>query len=403
MTTSQILTDASIVFWFVSLVYFIGERFKINPLIGFVISWVILWSQWLWIIPHAVGEVLSELGILFLLFSIGLHIDFKELLWMRKYVLNLWLLQVVISAIFLAITYNILSYFFWTWIWFASSIIISLALALSSSAIVMEKILNDNLVGTELWNAKIGILLFQDLIAPLLLVFIPVIAAWNLSLTTLNKELASIIGFLTLTVIGIYVLSNISLRVIKTIHASDKVWDETVLWILIALLSGAISHFFGMSYGIGAFIGGVIFWQSEYHEKATEKIEWLKEVFVAMFFIYVWSLIDIGIVAKYWYLIIAWAFAIKIIKVISTFFACKFLGIKEKNAWIIWLNLSQVSEFSLVVIWGLFTYKLIGDVEFQVINAVIILTMVITILLIEHYDTFAKKLFCSSHKKKENS
>jgi CPA2 family monovalent cation:H+ antiporter-2 len=76
----------------------------------------------------------------------------------------------------------------------------------------------------------------------------------------------------------------------------------------------------------------------------------LKEIFVAMFFIYVGSLINIDIVIKYWYIILLAAISIKIIKVISTFFACKLLKIKEKNAWTIGLNLSQVSEFSLVVI-----------------------------------------------------
>lgn len=397
---SEVLTSAIIVVWSVSLVYFLGERFKINPLIGFVLSGILLWSQVLWVIPHFIGEIFAELGILFLLFSIWLHIDFKELLSMRKYVLNLWLYQVAISAVFLVCSFQIFSLMFWSDISLITSIFIALALALSSSAIVMEKILNNNLIGTELWNAKIWILLFQDLIAPLLLVFIPLISLGTITMESFNKEIASIIWYLTLTIFFIYVVSLISLKVIKTIHNSDKVWDETILWILIALLSWAISHYFWMSYWIGAFIGGVIFWQTEYSVKATETIEWLKEIFVAMFFIYVGTLINIDIVIKYWYIILLAAISIKIIKVISTFFACKLLKIKEKNAWAIGLNLSQVSEFSLVVIAWLFTYKLIGDIEFQIINATIILTMIITILLIEHYDKITKTIFYMNIKKK---
>ena len=276
------------------------SRLRINPVLGFLSVGVLLgpyglaslagtWPVLSWFTfarPEDV-EFLAELGVIFLMFMIGLEMSVERLWSMRRLVFGLGGLQVALSA---AAVGGLA-------LWFGNDIeaavILGVVLAFSSTAIVMQLLIQRHELGTPLGQASFAILLFQDLAVVPLLVLISILGA-----ASGEGSFASLLGLAmlkgVLTVVGIYLVGRRVVRPLFHQIAVDKQPDTfTALTLLTTLGVAALTWVAGLSMALGALLAGLIIAETEFRHEVEITIEPFKGLLMGLFFMSVGMGIDL--------------------------------------------------------------------------------------------------------------
>ena len=276
------------------------SRLRINPVLGFLSVGVLLgpyglaslagtWPVLSWFTfarPEDV-EFLAELGVIFLMFMIGLEMSVERLWSMRRLVFGLGGLQVVLSA---AAVGGLA-------LWFGNSIeaavILGVVLAFSSTAIVMQLLIQRRELGTPLGQSTFAILLFQDLAVVPLLVLISILGA-----SSGEGSFASLLGSAVvkgvLTVVLIYLIGR---RVVRPLFHQITVEKQpdtfTALTLLTTLGVAALTWYAGLSMALGALLAGLIIAETEFRHEVEITIEPFKGLLMGLFFMSVGMGIDL--------------------------------------------------------------------------------------------------------------
>ena len=276
------------------------SRLRINPVLGFLSVGVLLgpyglaslagtWPVLSWFTfarPEDV-EFLAELGVIFLMFMIGLEMSVERLWSMRRLVFGLGGLQVALSA---AAVGGLA-------LWFGNSIeaavILGVVLAFSSTAIVMQLLIQRRELGTPLGQSTFAILLFQDLAVVPLLVLISILGA-----SSGEGSFASLLGSAVvkgvLTVVLIYLIGRRVVRPLFHQIAVDKQPDTfTALTLLTTLGVAALTWYAGLSMALGALLAGLIIAETEFRHEVEITIEPFKGLLMGLFFMSVGMGIDL--------------------------------------------------------------------------------------------------------------
>jgi len=258
------LESIIILLFFVLLSHLISKKLSWNPLILFIITGLAIWPSFLNLLDKDILKSFSEIGIIYLMFYIWLHINIKELSKMKKYVLWLGILQIFFTSLLFLAFFDIIYYFNADGtLSFFKFFLLWWALALSSSAIILEKIIEFNLTTTSIWKAKIWILIFQDLIAPLFLIFIPILAkdlnSWNsLNIWLLSLSVLKTIFILILVYfVIVFILKPFFEKLLAFLYDSEKKAFKNLAWVLIVLSPALFAEHFWISAWIGALILGL--------------------------------------------------------------------------------------------------------------------------------------------------
>lgn len=276
------------------------SRLKINPVLGFLSVGVLLgpyglaslaqaWPPLSWFTFARPDQVafLAELGVIFLMFMIGLEMSIERLWSMRKLVFGLGGLQVALSATAIAA----LAMSFQNSI--EASVILGVVLAFSSTAIVMQLLIQRRELGTPLGQSTFAILLFQDLAVVPLLVLISILGA-----SSGEGSFASLLGSAVvkgvLTVVLIYLIGRRVVRPLFHQIAVDKQPDTfTALTLLTTLGVAALTWYAGLSMALGALLAGLIIAETEFRHEVEITIEPFKGLLMGLFFMSVGMGIDL--------------------------------------------------------------------------------------------------------------
>ena len=276
------------------------SRLRINPVLGFLSVGVLLgpyglaslagtWPVLSWFTfarPEDV-EFLAELGVIFLMFMIGLEMSVERLWSMRRLVFGLGGLQVALSAAAVGALA----------LWFGNSIeaavILGVVLAFSSTAIVMQLLIQRRELGTPLGQSTFAILLFQDLAVVPLLVLISILGA-----SSGEGSFASLLGSAVvkgvLTVVLIYLIGR---RVVRPLFHQITVEKQpdtfTALTLLTTLGVAALTWYAGLSMALGALLAGLIIAETEFRHEVEITIEPFKGLLMGLFFMSVGMGIDL--------------------------------------------------------------------------------------------------------------
>ena len=276
------------------------SRLRINPVLGFLSVGVLLgpyglaslastWPVLSWFTfarPEDV-EFLAELGVIFLMFMIGLEMSVERLWSMRKLVFGLGGLQVALSATAI----GVLAMSFQNSI--EASVILGVVLAFSSTAIVMQLLIQRRELGTPLGQSAFAILLFQDLAVVPLLVLISILGAAGG-----EGSFASLLGYAVFkgvaTVLLIYLIGRRVVRPLFHQIAVDKQPDTfTALTLLTTLGVAALTWYAGLSMALGALLAGLIIAETEFRHEVEITIEPFKGLLMGLFFMSVGMGIDL--------------------------------------------------------------------------------------------------------------
>jgi CPA2 family monovalent cation:H+ antiporter-2 len=326
---------------------YICHLLRISPIVGFLVAGIVVGPRTPGFIANPqIAAQLAEIGVVLLLFDVGLHFDLQELGRVRKIAIPGALLQCTGS--FLA-TFLLMLWLSYSW---QESMAMGIAMSFASTVVVTRLLTDANELQTPTGNLAIGWLIVQDVLAVLALVLLPNLkgiesASW-LSLIGILEIAALKIAILVLAVffLGGKFIPKMLHRIAET--RSRELFTLTILVIVLglALIS---SKGFGVSMALGAFLAGVVIGQSDFSVRATTDALPMRDAFAALFFVSVGMLFDpivfFDTPGLFW--------AILIIAMVVTpalaIWLMLLMGLPLKNALRVGLSFAQIGEFSFIV------------------------------------------------------
>ena len=369
-----ILREIVVLFILSIIVVLVCLRFRLPSIVGFLLTGVLCGPSALGLIPTPEAvDTMADVGVAFLMFSIGMELSGKELVRLKKPLFIGGSLQVLLTMAF------VFALSFW-WCGPRLGIVYGCMVTLSSTAIVLSILQQKALVESPQGQVCLAVLIFQDLaIVPMVLIF-PLLSG-GLELDTNSMLLAVGKGVLVIggiLLFGKYLLHRLMFSVVST--RSRELMLMTTLGLCLAV--ALITSWLGLSLALGAFLAGLMMAESEYSLNTLESIMPFKEVFSSIFFISVGMLLDVRFFLTHLPVIILCAAAIIAAKILMVVPAVRALRYSLRTALLASFSLAQVGEFSFVLAKSALGLELIGNDAYQIFLAASILTMVLTPLLI---------------------
>ncbi len=374
------------------------QRIKLSPVITYLLSGFVVGPFGLVLLAHQAGlsnfsvffpsqkqvKELAELGIIFLMFMIGLDLSPSRLWALRSYVLGLGSLQFLITSAIIGLC----AFFFGNTL--ASAVILGCALALSSTAVVMQLLSDRHDVGSPLGRVSFAVLLFQDLAV------VPVLVLAG-ALTESNANLFYLIvlaAFKALIAVGfIFVFGRKVLRPLFRL-ASFSMGSEAffAVVLMVALGTAALTGISGLSMALGAFLAGLLLAETEFSAQIQTYLSPFKGLLLGIFFMSIGMGLDIRMVIGNFDWLMLSLLGMIAIKGSIHAALCRFYGFKAGFSIEAGFLLSQSGEFAFIIIGVAMTTGLITVANGQFMIILTVLSMLITPFLAFGARWTARKL-----------
>ena len=315
------------------------QRLRLPPVLGYLcVGLMIGPTAFNWVNESEELPDLAELGVVFLLFSLGLEFSLSKMLALRRVVFGLGSLQVLGSGIVLGGLLMLLG------MPVAPALLLGAGLSLSSTAIVSKELGSLGEIFSSHGQNAIAVLLFQDVVAVLLLTLVPVFAGnseqawfWALPLT-LGKTAALFFG---LMLASRWLLP----RLFHEVAAARSAELFVLLALVIVLMTASLTHMLGLSPALGAFLAGMLLGESHYRHQIEADIRPFRDILLGLFFVSIGMLIDVQLFASHGVLILAMTLGLLMIKGCVVALLVKRRGSDSETAWRSGLALAQGGEF----------------------------------------------------------
>ncbi len=372
--TIPILTDLVIIFGLSLVVLFLCHQFRVPVTVGFIFTGILAGPHVLALVRavHEV-EILAEIGVILLLFTIGVEFSFANLLQIRQSVLVAGPVQVgatVVAGLAFGRHLGL------TW---PEAIFIGFLISLSSTAIVLKLLQERAEVDTPHGRTSLGILIFQDMIIVPMMVFVPLLAGAtdNLGASFLLLLVKGLAIVLLVIVSAKYVVPQVLFQMARTGNREIFLLSIVLICTAVAWLTAQA----GLSLALGAFLAGLIVSETEYSHQALGNILPFRDVFASFFFISIGMLLDINFLLNNPISIALLTGGVLLVKALLAGGAGLILKFPIRTAILIGLALCQVGEFSFILSKVGMSQNLLGEHAYQLFLDVTILTMVVTPLL----------------------
>lgn len=352
------------------------KRLKLSPVLGYFVAGSLIGEHNLNYVTSSSTETLGEVGVIFLLFAIGLELTLERLKTMRRYVFGFGSLQVIVTAIVLGIIAH-----FTIGENISASAILGGGLALSSTAIVLQVIAEKREQSTQVGRLSLAVLLLQDFAVVPLLVMIPIVSGEQVGII---KPLGEAFLKTILVLVFIFVVGRIVLRplfgTISTANAAESNELFIATTILIALGTAYLTSYMGLSLALGAFAAGLLVAETEFQIQAEESIAPFKGLFLGLFFMSVGMSINLQLLLDNISFIALLSFGLIIIKTLIIIILALIFKLNVGNSIHVGLLLSQGSEFAFIL-FRLADQKDIFNIDSGTLLLAVTITMAMTPLL----------------------
>lgn len=316
----------------------------------------------------------AELGVIFLLFTIGLELSIAQLWGMRRLVFGFGTAQVTISALVI----GGIAYAFGNTL--VAAAILGLCLALSSTALVMQLLTETRRLSVPAGRASFGVLLLQDLAVVPILFFVGIAGA------TVEGSLAfaalRAIAEAVLVIALIFLIGRIAVRpFLRFVGGTGSRELFMAAVVLLVLITAALTALAGLSMALGAFLAGLLFAGTEYRHQIASDIEPFKGLLLGLFFISVGMSLDILAVWADIQWVLLSALGLLAIKGTILFALARAFRLPKDVATETAILMSQGGEFAFVVIAAALSFSLLDPSNAQFVLMVVIVTMFLTPLL----------------------
>jgi len=359
------------------LVTIILGRLKLPVIAGLVLSGALVGPNGLSIAQDSEAiEVIAEVGVVFLLFTIGLEFSLSKLRHIFRQVALGGLLQVSVTA---AITTGVALWMGWS---LAESITFGFVFALSSTALVLRTLSERNELDAPHGRFIVGTLIFQDLcIVPMVLI-IPILSQ-GLNDLAVWRDVGFAMGQALLMVVGLFVCSRKLVPLLfKWVDASrsSEVFILTVLCLCIG--TAYLTSLSGLSLALGAFLGGMIVADTDFRHRAMGDILPLKDVFVSFFFVSLGMFFDLEVLSERTTEVLLLLLAFLFGKGAIAALAAMLMRFPPRAAWLAGVGLAQFGEFGFVVLQLALREKVVSEEVIAPLLNAGILSMFLTPLIV---------------------
>jgi CPA2 family monovalent cation:H+ antiporter-2 len=340
--TNHFLVSLAMVLGVAAVTTVIFQRLRQPVVLGYILAGLIIG-------PHVpiplvadaeIVHTLSELGVILLMFSLGLEFSIRKLIRVAP---TAGLTAVIQCSVMMWLGFMTGRLLGWT---DEESIFCGAIIAISSTTII-AKAFDEQRIGGTLREVVVGILIVEDLIAVLLMAGLTTVAAGSgLSAGALAATTGKLVGFLlALVVVGLLVVPRVMRWVVKLGR------PETTLVAVIGLCFGIalLAHELGYSVALGAFIAGSLVAESGHHEEIEHLVRPVRDVFAAVFFVSVGMLIDPALVAEHWLAVLLLTVVVIVGKLGSVSLGAFLTGNGTRTSIRAGMSLAQIGEFSFII------------------------------------------------------
>lgn len=350
---------------------FLFRRMKASPVLGYLVAGMLIGPHVLKIITDpTVTQVLGGIGVLFLLFTIGLELPLQRLQSMKKYVFGLGVSQVFVTgSIFTLIG-------LWCGLSKDAALLVGGALSLSSTAVVLQVLTDRKEMATRFGRVSFSVLLLQDLAVLLLLILT----------TTLGKENSNLFfelshGILK-TLAVLLLIVGIGRIVFRPLYRAVAMSGNPELFMattfLIVLGTAFLTEIAGLSMELGAFLAGILLAETEYRHQVEADIQPFKGLLLGVFFMSVGMSINISILLKDYTTILSILTIVLTLKALLVYLLSRLIGLKGHTSIKVSFLLAGGGEFIFVIFSPLVSEKFLPPGFADVLFWVVVLSMVLT-------------------------
>ncbi len=381
----SVLKDIVIIFALSSFVNYLFTRIKVPTIIGYLLTGILVGPKLMGIIkaPQEI-ELMAEIGVVLLLFMIGMEFSLNHLFRIRRRVFLGGFLQLSLTTLvtaLLAHAYDL------DW---KASVFIGFLTALSSTAIVLKILQDRSEITSNYGRTVLGILIFQDVVLVPLMLFTPFLGGAEIDysgqLVLLAIKSVIIIGFL-------YVGNRWLMP--KLLHKIAMTRNQELFMMIVLLICLAVAlatYQMGMPLAFGAFLAGLMISESEYSHDAFGNLITFRDTFTSFFFVSIGMLLDLGFVAEHAVIILLTVIAVVFLKLIVGVLTAFLLGHTFKGTILVGVALSQVGEFSFILAKMGKDYSILDNYFYQLFLAVAIITMSLSPFMIQLGSSIANLL-----------
>jgi monovalent cation:H+ antiporter-2, CPA2 family len=371
-----ILRDIVIIFALATFVNLLFTRLKIPTVVGYLITGMVAGPFLLGLVADMENiEALAEVGVIFLLFTLGIELSLKQLVKIRKTVFLGGATQVGLTAVvfyFLSIIYGM------DW---RSSLLIGFLIAISSTTLILKVLQERSEVSSNYGQTVLGISIFQDLLLVPLLLLASILG-------NPEVELGSELIILLLKATGIIAFVYIGNRWLfpRILHAVALTKNQELFIMTVMLMCfgvALLTYVIGMSLAFGAFLAGLMLSDSEYSHNTFGNFIPFKNIFVSFFFVSIGMLLNLSFVAENLFLVIGSVFLVLFLKALIASGVGFMLGHTFRGILIIGFALGQVGEFSFILGQAGFEYGILSTTQYQLFLSITVISMAAMPLLMK--------------------
>lgn len=366
----RFLTDLTVALGFAAVAGFIASRLRLNPIVGYLVAGIIVG-------PYTTGYVaqpgtlhdLADLGLIFLLFSIGLGVSFREMLAVGPRAMLLAVAAIAVSIVGVAVALHAARV--------PDALELGLIGAVSSTAIGVALLRQWKMLERPSGRAMLALLIVQDLASVVLLVVVGE-PADQLSFAVVGLALLKAVGFVAISLIlGATVLHRVVQRLLRTVSTEGLFPAFAAL----ALVAACLAEWVGLSVEFGAFVAGAVISEAAGSGMVQSIIAPFRAVFVALFFVSIGMVIDPQVILKYWPAVLILSAAFCVFRVLLWGGVARLSGFSMRTSALVGLGLLSLGEFNLALAQMGIASGRVNDVERSIFLGVVFVSIFVAMLI----------------------
>ena len=387
------LNDLLLLLVFAIISVLIFRRLRLSNIVAYLFTGFMLGPSLLNLLSsyHEI-ELIAEFGIVFLMFSLGLEFSLNKLLAMRRSVFGVGALQVIVSFFMF---YSLCQLFSMTW---QQAFTVAGVLTMSSTAIIVKVLTDQQRLQSKTGKLAISILLFQDLAVVPFLIIIPIIAMPDLEGSIVQPlSLAFVKGAFAVAVLlstGRWLLPRFFDEIASM--RFDEVFILSTLFITI--LASWFTQLLGLSMALGAFLAGMMLAESHYRHQLSADIRPFKDILMAMFFISIGTLLQFEVLRDNLMMLVLMVLGVMVAKMITITIAALIMKEKLSTALGVGIALAQMGEFGFILVALANKYELLDAQLSSLIIATGVISMTLTPVLVKYSQNITREVLHHSEK-----
>jgi CPA2 family monovalent cation:H+ antiporter-2 len=375
-------------FAFASILGYFSQKLKLSPILGYLLAGYVIGPFSPGIVADlTIAEQLAEIGVIMMMFGVGLHFKWKDLVEVRNIAIPGAIGQTAVAATSAALVLSTLG---WSW---ETGILIGLGIGVASTVVLVRVLFDNNLLDRPEGHIAVGWLIVEDILTVIILIILPTIATLKTTSGLTFQQLVGDIVFIILKFILLFALmftvgqkivSYVFLKIART--RSSELFTLTIFALTFVIATGS-TFLFGTSIALGAFLAGMVIGGTHVRHQVFANSLPMKDAFVVIFFLTVGMLFNPNAIVEHFSMFLAVLFIILIIKPLAAFVISILLRHPFKTALTVSLALAQIGEFSFILTEEAMRLNMLPDEGFDVIVACALISIAANPILFKYLDT----------------